>query len=114
MCDFNSEDRASFWRVEKRKARTARRCHCCGRTIAKGESYSNTFAIQDGLATSEAACAACAEDIEKFGEAHRFFPFPSSFEPYLSECVVGDDAGSKWRPMLEALHGRQVEAEVRP
>lgn len=106
MCDLSDEVTASVWRIEQRRARKPRNCGCCGAAIAKGEQYSNTFAISDGELVNENACAACAAAIEEFGKAHRLYPFPSSFVPYLQECILGDDVGERWRPMLDAIEAR--------
>jgi hypothetical protein len=110
MCDLSGESTSSYWRTEERPARKPRRCDCCGALIAKGERYFNTFALSDGSVCNENACAACNAAIEEFGQAHRFFPFPGSLVPYLEECILGDEAGERWRPMLDAIESRRKAA----
>lgn len=110
MCDLDDVDRAQLWRVTTRQARKEHVCDCCGIKILPRATYSKVFAVDAGYVTDEKACGACHESIDAFGKAHRLTPFPSCFEEFLHECVVGDEEGEKWRPMLDALAERRREA----
>jgi hypothetical protein len=50
------------WRLIKEKlvrARIEHECFLCGRTIAKGETYTRIFGIYEGLAKDECQCRGC-------------------------------------------------------
>lgn len=50
------------WRLIKEKlvrARIEHECFLCGRTIAKGETYTRIFGIYEGLARDECQCRDC-------------------------------------------------------
>lgn len=110
MCNFSGEERAEVWSATRPTARKEHKCGCCGGRIAPGEKYMAMFAVSDGDAVNEKACAACDEALDAFGKEHRFYPFPTSFETYLEECIVGDEEGSRWAPMLKGIQERRAAA----
>lgn len=110
MCDLGDADRADVWRRTWHRASKPYRCSACGALIPRGVRYETTFVVSDGLADSAKTCRQCARAIERFGRAHRFWPFPDSFREFLEECVVKGDEGERWRQMLNALNRRAARA----
>lgn len=109
MCDLAGDERAEVFEEEVRRARKEHRCECCRRTIAVGERYARTFVVFEGEPDSAKACLACHRAIQRFGKAHRFYPFPSSFAECLEQCIdERDDGYQRWQRELRALAKRRV------
>lgn len=103
MCDFDfdGEGTLGFWTQTHPVARQARRCVLCKRTIWPGERYLRESSKWDGTVSATAACVDCENDRNEFAKAHgNQFPFMETFWQYLTECIVDDDEGEKWKPML--------------
>jgi hypothetical protein len=104
MCALDLEP-CDLWVESEHRARTAKRCSCCGGPINVGDRYVKHFSKYDGEVTSNKMCKPCEADRDAFGEAHELNAAPESFRSILADCVSdGDD--DRWGQMLAALRAR--------
>ena len=114
MCYLDSDDTASVWRVEQRRAKKLHRCDTCSADIAVGEHYVSVFYVYDGSPAAEKSCGSCWEANTAFAQAHDFSGMPpDEFEHMLADCIAEGDEESeqKWKPMLEAIRVRRSIAK---
>lgn len=108
MCDIEYDDDYTLWREEDRRARKPHQCAECRRAIQPGALYLSHFSIHSGGRISGAICEECRDDRAAFaGEHEGITPSLGELLWMLEECIVSDDeAGARWRPMLERLRNR--------
>lgn len=112
MCDLDFDGSLGFHEKRHQTARVVHRCVVCCRIIHSGERYLRETYKWEGSVDADICCAACERDRDAFGEAHRGYPFPSSFVSFLAECIDDRDEESrtKWQPMLRRIKRRRSEA----
>lgn len=110
MCTIDiGDDCATVFRDQIRRARKEHTCDSCQCTIAPGDKYLSHASLHDGHWSSSKICKDCDEIRDAFARAHDYFPFPSTLEETLEECIAEGDEESDtvWGPMLARIQARR-------